>query len=84
MAPVTKRLASGALATTKVNLFADVRAVLDGRKCAAFVGAITERLFFALATGTPPIVFALFDLDCKGCVGSANGIGHGGAPYVDY
>ena len=84
MAPVTKRWASGALATTKVNLFADIRAVLDRRKAAAFVGTITERLVFALATGTPPIVFALFDLDCKGCVRSANGIGHDGAPYVDY
>jgi hypothetical protein len=78
---VTKRLIAGGLAAAKVNLLTYVRAVLDRCELSTFVRAIAERLGLALATGAPPIVFAMLDVDCKWCVGGANGSCHGFASF---
>lgn len=77
VATVTKWLIAGGLAAAKVNLLAYVRAVLDRCELSTFVRAIAERLGLAFATGAPPVVFAMLDVDCKWCVGGANGSCHG-------
>jgi hypothetical protein len=76
VAAVTQGLGCTGFATAKIHLLALGGAVLDWYKAAAFVGTVTKRLRFALATRTPPIVFALLNRDCEGCVGSANRVCH--------
>jgi hypothetical protein len=72
VAAVAQGLGCTGFATAKIHLLALGGAELDWYKAAAFVGTVTKRLRFALATRTPPVVFALLNRDCEGCVGSAN------------
>ena len=60
MRTITKRLVGCGLATTKIQFFCFRGFIHDRAKGCAFVGRITEGLFFALTALAPVIGFSLF------------------------
>ena len=60
MRSITKRLIGSGLATTKIHFFCFRCLVHDRAKGCAFMGSVTEGLFFTLTALTPVIGFSLF------------------------
>ena len=58
MTTVAKGTVLRVLATAEVNRAVLLGLVRHGRECGTFVSPVTERLVFALTTGTPVISFA--------------------------
>lgn len=63
MCAVTNGLLAAVLAAAEEYPLAGLSCVLDGHYADILVTAIAERLFAALATRTPKVGFAFFDLD---------------------
>ncbi len=76
MTAVTERTFGTVLATTEVNGAVFFCFVGGGREAGAFMGAITERLAFALSARTPVVGFTSFDDNReRGFLGN-NGFAH--------
>src|SRR6185436_4242642 len=65
MGSVTERLAARMLAAAEKHGLGLRRVILDGRKFAALVGAVAERLVPAAAAGAPPIALALGHVEAE-------------------
>lgn len=76
MASIAKWFFATGLAAAKINLLARICTVFDRCKRAAFVRTVAKGLCLALTARAPPVIFALFHVDCEGCVCGANRVGH--------
>lgn len=74
---VAQWLVLGGLAATEIGGRAFGSSVFHGRERPLnLVRTIAKRLGLALAASAPPVVFALLDIDCEGCVRGTNRKSH--------